>query len=374
VIAYSTGIQQHPSHLQLHLLLLNRSQTFIKLERFSFALADAEHALSLIESIPTSSTSSSSNGIDPLSPTLSAADVIALKEKALSRKAKALYSLRRWQLALEVYRQLLSISPHLSDAQTGISSCQSRLSEASGGSCFDFPSLYRLSLQQHHSKEGGTAKMGDVADYVGPVKVAPIEGKGGGRGLVATREIQPGEILLAVRAPALVSQSEIPKRLSPRLVSLNLEEDVLDETHLPLYIHNLIYRLLDQPELIPKINDLYTGPRSSCTSPTFDLYTPDHPSSSFASSNPNLSTPPSSSSLPPIRPSDLYRAAFYNASTPSCSLPIDSLSSDAIEYYEEAPGALFSESAMINSECRRNCIQSVCFPLSPHVHIYLALF
>jgi hypothetical protein len=44
-------------------------------------------------------------------------------------------------------------------------------------------------------------------DYIGPVKEALVEGKG--RGLVAARDISPGELLMAIKAEEIVGEAEV---------------------------------------------------------------------------------------------------------------------------------------------------------------------
>lgn len=181
--------------------------------------------------------------------------------------------------------------------------------------------------------------MVDAANYVGPVKVASIKDKGGGRGLVATRDIQDGEILLAVKAIALVSVTEVPS--SRPIVAFNLEEGVVDTSNLVLYTQSVLYRLMDQPELAPKVYDLYLGPNSPAETPA------DFPLA------PIEGQPPAIDVTAPCRldPDAIARAAYWNASTPFRVLPVP-VSGDLLTYgSEETPGALYAESAMSKS-CR----------------------
>jgi hypothetical protein len=53
----------------------------------------------------------------------------------------------------------------------------------------------------------GEAVRYDVAEYVGPVKQGLVEGKG--RGLVVTRDISPGELVMVVKAEDIVGHAQV---------------------------------------------------------------------------------------------------------------------------------------------------------------------
>lgn len=141
---WSAGIRHHPSSPSLHQLYLNRSLGHFKIERFSLSLADADSALALLRT--------------------TTAPAPPLVEKALARRAKALYALRRWPQALAAYGELVAASPALPDVLAGLAACQARMAESSSGEAFDVAALYRASLA---GPTGGVARIDDAADFIG---------------------------------------------------------------------------------------------------------------------------------------------------------------------------------------------------------------
>jgi hypothetical protein len=81
-----------------------------------------------------------------------------------------------------------------------------RYKEQSKGG-FTFREMFQAGLAGEAS---GQAVRLDVADYVGPVKEALVKGKG--RGLVAARDISPGELLMAIKAEEIVGEAEVGPR------------------------------------------------------------------------------------------------------------------------------------------------------------------
>jgi hypothetical protein len=69
---------------------------------------------------------------------------------------------------------------------------------------YDIDPLY---TQGAEAEVHGIAAKLDVADYVGPVRVALVPDKG--RGLVATRDIAPGELVMAIKAEDIVGGAEV---------------------------------------------------------------------------------------------------------------------------------------------------------------------
>jgi hypothetical protein len=78
-----------------------------------------------------------------------------------------------------------------------------RYREQSKGT-FALKEMYQAGLA---GEAKGEAVRLDVGDYIGPVKEALMEGKG--RGLVVTRDVSPGELLMAIKAEDIVGQAEV---------------------------------------------------------------------------------------------------------------------------------------------------------------------
>lgn len=101
--------------------------------------------------------------------------------------------------------------------QTLIDNAQVRLQEQQHGK-FDFAAMHRLAAPKaaavaSSGLEGAihaasVTRLRDYADYVSPtLRVAVLPGRG--RGLLATRALQPGELLMAVHADDIVGADEV---------------------------------------------------------------------------------------------------------------------------------------------------------------------
>ncbi|KAH7716360.1 TPR domain-containing protein [Aphelenchoides avenae] len=145
------------------------------------------------------------------------------KERCLRILGDAAYGLRKWGLSVVHYGDLLTASPSNKHAEDGFLTALSRLDEARTGNYY-FEKLYDAALEGEMDV--------DVADYVGPIKVVNIPGKG--KGTVATRDVKKGTLLLVSKAFATATSSM-------GLVNAMKE------------------KLKRQPEMIAEVADLYYG-------------------------------------------------------------------------------------------------------------------
>ncbi|KAH7711302.1 TPR domain protein [Aphelenchoides avenae] len=154
------------------------------------------------------------------------------KERCLLILGRAAYGLRKWELSVRHYGELLRASPSNEVAQDGLRAALSCLAEARTGN-YDFARLYES------SRRGQTDI--DVADYVGPIEVVDIPGKG--KGIVATRNLKKGTLLLVSKAFAIA-----PTSLPYSALLTAIEE-----------------KLARQPERIDDVADLYYGCERNAT-------------------------------------------------------------------------------------------------------------
>ena len=162
IIAYSNSLQLDGGSVAIR---LNRSLARLRLEHYEASLRDLRAVLA-------------SNG-------LSIGDQI----KALHRSAQAEYGLEHFEEAKALHERCLSLKPALEEAVAGVVKCTQRLHEQSLGA-YDWTSMF--------DSVSRSASLGacDVANYIGPIKVGPMPSRGGGRGMFATRQIEPGELLV----------------------------------------------------------------------------------------------------------------------------------------------------------------------------------
>ena len=85
----------------------------------------------------------------------------------------------------------------------------------------------------------------DAADYVGPVTTKQMLDKGGGRGIVTTRDVAPGELLLGVKAFAAVYPDN---HQNINVMTLNLLTQKLNTSTQVHLMGEILYKLLDSPE------------------------------------------------------------------------------------------------------------------------------
>lgn len=98
--------------------------------------------------------------------------------------------MRDWQKSSQHFIDLIKQFPNCNDAKNELTRALARLKESRAGQ-FDLSSLFN----KFHYDE---VCYFDIADYVGPVKIANIPGKG--KGLIATSDIEPGTLLTVSKA------------------------------------------------------------------------------------------------------------------------------------------------------------------------------
>ena len=107
--------------------------------------------------------------------------------------AKGYEGLRLFSKAESSYRRYLQLIPASSPrAKEGKEGQQRMKSALSGTAPIKFLST---EIGELHDWKAWTRGY-DLADWFGPVAIAQLPGREGGRGIVATRDIKPGELLL----------------------------------------------------------------------------------------------------------------------------------------------------------------------------------
>lgn len=102
--------------------------------------------------------------------------------------------MRSFEKASEHYISLLKHFPNCVDAKNELSRSLARLKEARLGH-YDITFLYN---ESHNNN----VRFFDLSEFAGPTKVADIPGKG--KGIVATRDIEPGTLLMVAKAFSVV--------------------------------------------------------------------------------------------------------------------------------------------------------------------------
>lgn len=174
-------------------LRLNRSLARLKIGLHRSALRDAKFILSL--------------QTDQLSK--------AFRSKALFRGALASYKLQLWNESGALFKELDALGVEgLKQGKEGLEKVAERKKEALTG-VYDWISLYDASQTKGRDL--------DVADYISP-KLVVQDISCQGRGLVAKRDIESGELLMLVRPFAAVTPEEV-KNARPDVATLNLHAE-----------------------------------------------------------------------------------------------------------------------------------------------------
>lgn len=266
--AYSKGIEVANIDSEAVVLRLNRAAAYLKSDRPGRALQDLRATIDTptIGSNPT------------------------LKEKALYRMATAEYQLRRYSAAAESIENLRRLRHLSKDAEDLSDRIANRLRERLTG-VYDWPTLYKAS-------EDGTTI--DVSDFAGSLSLRVIPGRG--RGIMASRSIKAGELLL-VENPFAVSRRS-RERLT-FIVGLNLrtnKPEVTAQVDLPAAIMG---KLSDDPSRFDDIMALYAGPDYDVPPP------PEWPAYEGI-----ISRPGTGEELVNLDPSRIAGIATYNSFTP----------------------------------------------------------
>lgn len=220
--AYSQGLATSPPPSCDHQfsLLLGRAAARLELQAFKLAYRDTVTALELLHL----STPLDSNALIP-SPDS--------KGRGLLLRAQAEEGLRIFPIALASYEEVLSLVMNDKEAEKGRSRTLRRLEEAEQAN-YDWAERFQLALDVH------ACPRQDVADFLGPFKVERIAERGGGRGVLAMRDIKRGELLLVEKAFAIVypwevEDGDIDGEIARRIVGKLKEDGSLARGMMSLY-------------------------------------------------------------------------------------------------------------------------------------------
>ncbi|KAK4700681.1 hypothetical protein P7C70_g5558, partial [Phenoliferia sp. Uapishka_3] len=224
---YSRGIEARLKLSDQILLHLNRSAANLGFGAFKAAYSDAEIVLTMLESGVEGSKTS--------------------KIKALQRRAVAEEKMGHHQRALKHFEELFAYAPDCSDAQKGMKRISAKLEQAQSGN-YDWVHFFKSSFA------GDDSCRHDVADFVGPCRIAKVAERGGGRGVLATEDIKPGEVLLLERAFAC----EFPS-LNHHTLAMDFQKGVIRTATQTQLVATIIAKVMDDPSLLKVINALYAG-------------------------------------------------------------------------------------------------------------------
>lgn len=167
----------------------NRAEAYIRMQEFGLALADAKKALSR----------------DPT------------HLKSLFRKGRALLGLSQYEQALTTLQEAAPRAPLDRDLQAALHESSTGVQQACHGH-------YDLAHYYLKGKQMGESPF--CVDYIGPVIVTDV-GRGRGRGLILTKDVEAGELLLVSNPMAflpLPEDEQAHNEISQALVTGKVQE------------------------------------------------------------------------------------------------------------------------------------------------------
>ncbi|KAG8957989.1 hypothetical protein FRC00_003222 [Tulasnella sp. 408] len=306
-IAYSRGLARTPSS---QVLRLNRAMTYLKLGHAGAALSDCTHALAQKE-LPSS-----------------------LRVKALYRKAQGLYGLGQWEEAEMAFETTASeFPPEAGSCKTWVKKCRQRRQEKETGS-YNWLEMYTASLSK--------ARRLDVADYKGDIEVVELPTRGGARGVVATKDIIAGQLLLVSKAFV----SAFPDDCDPPEIFLiqNLVNMTAKYGCGASLGTKVAERIAGDPACARLVYDLYAGPTL-----------PPPPSTYLLERVPVLGVQNYLEFETPVDIARIERVLSFNAFRPT-GLPLPGPSQEESDH----PSALFLLPSLFNHSCNPN-VAAVCY-------------
>lgn len=241
--SYTKSLETHPSPEVLVMAQLNRALSFLINHHFDAALGDVENVLQGSE----------------------------LSEKALFRKAQALYQLRRYKESVETHVILAEKYPDNTKARHEYARASARLVEQDSG-IYEFRKMIlEAKRRQFPTLDRGT--------YVGPVTVKQTDSHG--RGLFTTQAVKAGDLLFCEKAFAHAFHGENTSKDLRLLLNVDMDKATIG-TQAEL-ISLIVQKLYKNPSLLPGFVDLHHGTYKSVdllevdSVPIVDTYVTDLP-------------------------------------------------------------------------------------------------
>lgn len=231
---YSKGILHSTSISTLTLLYLNRAAVNITLERFNSAFEDSVIVLELLDSIGTRSFP----GIDR-----------ECKSKALYRRSLALERMELIDEAHSSYEETVRWMQITSGPSVeGVKRCARKIQQTESGN-FDLDNLFVKARTPRRDPRL------EVGRYQGSIAVRELPHRGGGRGMVATKDIKAGELLLVEKAYVIAYPEGDVVR-----IGMDFKRGEVYTTPKLKLVSAIVQNLLDRPALARQLYSLYAGP------------------------------------------------------------------------------------------------------------------
>ncbi|KZT06404.1 uncharacterized protein LAESUDRAFT_176403 [Laetiporus sulphureus 93-53] len=170
------------------------------------------------------------------------------RDKALYRAARAQYARGNYEAAETRFTEWHRSHPDDRDVLEWIARSRERLRESQNGS-YDWLKLL---------KQSEKCTRLDVADYRGPIQVTQLQGRGGGRGVVASKDICVGELLLVSKP--FISVFEDDLRGNVIQLAADMLSSKLKTRTQSAAVAFVAQKLYGNPDLHDHVFGLYAGP------------------------------------------------------------------------------------------------------------------
>lgn len=249
----------------------------------------------------------------------------AQREKAVFRAAQAYYSLELWDKAGEMLERMEKGGR---EREEWLVKVERRKKERDGAE-FDWCGMM----------VGGVGGDGKVADFVGPVKVVEMK-EGKGRGLIAARDIEEGELVMCVKPFASVLEEELDSNEKiQKEGAINPVTDLIDSITQVKLASKVLDTVKVDPLSASALHLLYAGP-SLDSPPPFPL------SALLPNPEPNPNDGPA-----PLTIHQVSLSIAYNSFTPR-PLPSTALLPPSTRTHP--PSALYVLPSLLNHSCLPN--------------------
>ncbi|PVF94961.1 hypothetical protein CPB86DRAFT_622538 [Serendipita vermifera] len=220
VVAYTYAMQRDPSMISVR---LGRAMSNIHLENYTFTLTDTRFVLNHEDS------------------------TLEDQGKALHLTGLANFAAGNYQEAKWWFQELLKILPNLDILVQEVRACDT-LEEQRTNGVYDWDEVF---------KQIALSDNPEVANFIGPVEVMDMPHRSGGRGVVAKRDIAPGELLVVSKAAI----SSLPyEPLNPEsIVHLNLQNSEIDGPSTYSMFQEAMEKISMDPNLADQVYTLYGG-------------------------------------------------------------------------------------------------------------------
>jgi hypothetical protein len=222
--SYTQALACSPTTEEAQTIRLNWSLAFLKTKQFDAALSDAESATATATTKPA--------------------------EKALFRKAQALYSLQRYRECCEVLKALRLEYLDNTAAKGQLDQAIKRLAEQTHG---------KYHFKQLHAEAANLRPPYlDHATYIGPVEVRPSPH---GRGLFTTKAVRAGDLLFCEKAftHAFADDERGGAGSSGLTILVDAEDNSATVGAQSDLLTKTIQKLYRNPSLAAAITDLHHG-------------------------------------------------------------------------------------------------------------------